>query len=99
MSDYLQHIAEHRRLAILQTLSGAPGYSANEQLLRELVDSYGLRATLDQVRGDLTWLSEQGAVKLTELGGLMIAELTERGADLAAGRASQPGVRRPGPGA
>jgi hypothetical protein len=51
------------------------------------------------VRSEIAWLAEQGLATSDELpGGLLVATLTERGSDVASGRASVPGVQRPNPG-
>jgi hypothetical protein len=45
------------RLAILQTLSGQPGYKANEQVLRNaLLRKHGYAESHDQLRAELAWL-------------------------------------------
>mgnify|MGYP006282082835 CR=1 FL=1 len=95
--SYQEQLRQHRRLTILRTLSEAQGFATNESVLHDLVTAYGFRDSRDTIRGDLAWLGEQGLVELSEPGGLMIAELTERGGDVAAGRASQPGVAKPSP--
>lgn len=96
--DYAEHERQHRRLTVLRILGEAPGYSANESLLHQMVEQFGFRASRDQVRGDLTWLAEQGLVTTEETAGLLIATITQRGGDVAAGRSSVPGVKRPSPG-
>jgi len=89
----------HVRLAILRLLDGAPGYSANDSVLTQSVEQLGLQCTRDQMRGHLIWLEEQRAVTLLRPTDTMIvANLTERGADLAKGRSSIPGIQRPSPG-
>lgn len=45
------------------------------------------------------WLAEQGLVRTEELeAGVLVAAITERGLDVAGGRAVVPGVRRAPPG-
>lgn len=96
--NYSPHFVRHLRLAILRLLSEAPGYSLNASITADALGSMGLSASRDQVRGEIAWLSEQGLVTGDELpGGLVVATLTERGADVASGRASVPGVQRPSP--
>ncbi len=89
----------HVRLAILRLLNGAANYTANDSVLTQAVQGLGLVCTRDQMRGHLGWLEEQRALALlhpTE--GLIVATITERGCDLAAGRSSIPGIQRPSPG-
>jgi len=97
----LNHINDaHVRLSILRLLSGALEYSANDSILTQSVQQLGLHCTRDQMRGHLGWLEEQRAVTLARpTDTLIVAALTERGADLASGRSSIPGVQRPSPGA
>lgn len=93
-SSFLQ---EHRRLAVLKVLAEG-GYSANESLITDVVRSYGVAATRDQVRGELGWLAEQGLVTTSTVAHLVIATITHQGLDVATGQAVYPGVKRPGPG-
>lgn len=91
-------LAEDRRLSILLVLEQTPGYSANAFLLRDAVGSiYGHNASIDQVRTDIAWLAEQALVTARAVGEVTLATLTARGADVAAGRAQVPGVKKPMP--
>lgn len=97
--SYTEHVAEHRRLAILQVTAGSDGYTCNEFMLGELLaDDYGHRIGGDLIRTELAWLAEQGLIKLRDTGDVRIATLTSRGSDVAMGKAVVPGVKRPGPG-
>lgn len=96
--NYSAHFARHVRLAILRLLHEAPGYALNSSILTDAVAALGLVASRDQVRGEIAWLAEQGLATSEELtGGMMVATLTERGGDVAIGRAHVPGVQRPTP--
>lgn len=98
MSPFQNTITEDRRLSLLLMLQSTPGYSANAFLLRDAIDQiYGHKATVDQVKTDLAWLSEQGLVTTRTTGDVVLGTLTARGADVASGRAVQPGVKRPMP--
>lgn len=91
-------LTEDRRLSLLLVLAETPGYSANAFLLRDAIGSiYGHLASVDQVRVDLAWLAEQGMVAARTTGDVTLATLTTRGADVAAGRATVPGVKKPLP--
>jgi hypothetical protein len=91
----------HLRLVILRLLQRAPGYSLNESLLVDVIPQLGLEPTRDQVRGCLAWLLEQGLVTCDQTGDrpgdLMVAKISGRGIDVALGRATHPGVKRPAP--
>lgn len=96
--SYLTTITEDRRLSLLLVLAETPGYSANAFLLRDAIGQiYGHSASLDQVRGDIAWLAEQALVTARTVGEVTLATMTARGADVAAGRASVPGVKKPMP--
>jgi repressor of nif and glnA expression len=82
------------RLMLLEILEKAPGYTAHERLLPEQMEDQGMVMSIDQVRTELTWLSEQG---LVEYSGTAVI-LTDRGMDVAKGRLSTPGVQRRPPG-
>lgn len=95
----IERFDAHVRLSILRLLSGAPGYRANVNILHSALADFGLQASRDQIRTHLAWLAEQRLVTTQEMLGLVVAELTERGLDAAAGTVVVPGVQRPGPGA
>lgn len=93
--------AAHIRLCILRLLADAPGYFANDSILHQSVEAHGLICTRDQMRGHLTWLEEQRLITIQRPGGstVMVATLSERGGDVAAGKSHVPGVQKPSPGA
>ena len=97
MSGYEAHVEQDRRLVVLRLLAKAPGYSSNDSILHGGLDTVGHRVSRDQVRTDLSWLAEQGLVKVEDLKGVCVARLTERGNDVAAGRVTVPGVKHPSP--
>lgn len=73
-----------------------PAYRTNSFLLTTLLGKFGHEPSSDQVKGDLAWLQEQQLVTVEVVESVHIATLTTRGADVAAGRAVVPGVKRPG---
>jgi len=98
MNGFAQLLSEDRRLLILRILDRAPGSEANHYILREALDTMGHNVSRDAVRGELSWLAEQGLVTVEELEGMAVARLTGRGHDVAQGRAVVPGVKKPVPG-
>jgi hypothetical protein len=98
MSAYRERLAADRRLVILRVLAEAPGYSVNSSILGEILSDWGHAVARDVLHADLAWLAEQGLVDADQVASVWTAQLTQRGADVAAGRAHVPGVRRPGPG-
>lgn len=98
MTSYAQMVAADRRLLILKGLKAAAEYTAARTLLVSFLGAFGRKVSADVVAGDLAWLAEQGLAEYTEAGDETIAVLTQRGLDVAEGRATCPGVRRPKPG-
>lgn len=98
MSKYADFLSQDRRLVILRILVEMPAYRANSSVLHTVLQEWGHEPTRDQVKTELRWLQEQQLVTLDEVGdgAVLLAKLTERGADVAAGRARVDGVKRPG---
>ncbi|PWR23367.1 hypothetical protein [Zavarzinia compransoris] len=97
MQEIAQAWTAHLRVTLLRVLEGLPERAANESILADAVAAYAIMATRDQIRGQIVWLAEQGLLRTEEIGGLTLATLTQRGVDVASGRASHPGVKRPSP--
>ncbi len=91
-SDYLRRDV---RLVQLRILSETPQYRANSSVLSNLLDQFGHAVTRDQTKTELRWLAEQGLITLEEAGSVLVATLTERGQDVAEGRAFVDGVAKP----
>lgn len=96
MTPYSDFIRQDIRLVILRLLAEMTGYRANSSVLTMALDTFGHALSRDQVKTELNWLAEQGALTLDNVGPVMVATLTERGQDIAAGRARVPGIKRPG---
>jgi predicted DNA-binding transcriptional regulator YafY len=89
-----------RRLGILRILQRRNQFTSNEYSLNdELGGNYGHHVSKDTLHTDLAWLEEQGLVIVQQPRAGWIATLTSRGADVAEGRATVPGIARPQPGA
>ncbi len=97
--DYAELVAADMRLVILDALSQDSGYSHNQYVIQRLLGAAGHDISMDRLHTELAWLDEQRLITLEAAGGISVAKLTTRGADVAKGRASVPGVQRPGPGA
>ena len=96
MTPYSDFIRQDVRLVLLRFLVEMTAYRANSSVLTMALDSYGHTLSRDQVKTELHWLAEQGALTLQDVGPVMVATLSERGQDIAAGRARVPGIKRPG---
>lgn len=97
MNSFERLMAADRRLMILRLLAQDPGYRLNAYVLRPALDAVGHTVSHDKVETDLAWLAEQGLVLVEQAAGVTVGRLTARGADVAAGRATVPGVKRPEP--
>ena len=94
--NFSTHLTEDRRLVLLRLLAELPVYRANSSVLNMALERFGHATTRDQVRTELRWLEEQGLVSVEDMGPVLVATATERGLDVARGRAVVPGVARPG---
>lgn len=85
------------RLVILRALELDLGYSHNESIIHSVVERFGHKCSRDVIRTQLDWLREQGLITIEDVAGYMVATITMRGVDVARGRATVPGVKRPSP--
>lgn len=96
MNDYLnKHLYPEARVTILQLLDNAPHGSVNAQMLTTLLQSTAAQLWLDQVKEQLSWLEEQKLVTLEEMGGMLLATITDQGGLVARGLDRHEGVDRP----
>lgn len=94
--DFAEHLRHDRRLVLLRLLAEMPAYRANSSVLYVALERFGHATTRDLVKTELRWLEEQELLAVEEVGPVLVSTLTERGADVATGRAVVPGVARPG---
>jgi DNA-binding transcriptional ArsR family regulator len=97
MKPFAERLREDERLVILRLLARQISYKANSSVLTFAMDNLGHAIARDTVKTHLHWLTEQALVSIEEpVEGVLVATLTERGHDVARGRAVVPGVARPG---
>jgi len=94
--NFSEYLRRDIRLVLLRVLVEMPEYRANSSVLTMALERYGHAVTRDQVKTELRWLEEQGLLKVEDVGPVLVATLSERGADVARGRAQVPGIARPG---
>lgn len=94
-TNFAIHLSETRRLFILRLLAELNEYRANSGSLFLGLQSSGYSLTRLEVKQELNWLAEQLLVTLELVDSVFIAELTERGQDVARGAIQWPGVARP----
>lgn len=86
---------EHRRLAILRHLERSTEYTSNGSILTDVLRDVGIASSYEQVLIALAWLDEMELVETVDHGHVVIATATHRGAQVATGAATVPGVKRP----
>lgn len=96
--SYEDFVASDARLIILRELAGQTGGTLNETLIVKVLDTFGHRRSREWVRTQMRKLAELGAVRLTEAGTVLIAEITGAGVDHVERRAVIDGVAKPSPG-
>lgn len=94
--NFRAYLEEDLRLVLLLLLKEAGG-TANESVLRSGAAGLGhAKATRDELRFELEWLKERGLVTLEWFGDkVAVASITERGLDVAEGRVTVEGVKKP----
>ncbi len=98
MTSWAQWEEERCRLDCLRLLDELPAYSANHRTLAAALQTRGHNPSADALADTLNWLAARGLLETREEAGYVVARLTDRGADVAAGRETVPGVARPMPG-
>lgn len=89
----IEEPAEDRlRHAVLRVLARIPGRSATSSMIAEFLADYGWQPARDEVTAIISWLDRSRLVKAAEDEGLLGAMLLDLGGDVAAGRATVPGV-------
>jgi hypothetical protein len=100
MSRYIQMIAQRRRLMML-VLAHKMGNTVNVDVMHLALTGV-VPCTLDDLRADMLWLNSEGLASMIDFGAasdhVQAMELTRRGAEVAIGSNTHPGVARLMPG-
>ncbi len=94
-TGYGQAIAEDMRLIILKELAAMPDGRCNESILAEAVYACGHNPSRDVLRTQINKLGELGAAKVTAIGSILVAQITEAGVDHCLRRTKIEGIRQP----
>lgn len=97
--DYARHVEEDVRLIVLRELHGQPAGRLNDTVLTRVIEAFGHTKSRDWIRTQLRKLAELGAIRVTEAGTVMIAEITRAGTEHVERRSFVEGVAKPSPGA
>ena len=92
-----QMLDQHRGLAILRLLHRSAEYRTNEFILIDWLEALALACSKGSLRELISRLERQGLLRTDRLDGLLIAILTEAGADVALGRTTCDDILRPTP--
>lgn len=87
--------SQDRRLVILRLLAEDLDHKLNTSVLQDALDLVGHGCSRDCVETECAWLEEQGLTVVEPVGNVKVVRLTGRGQDVAEGRATVPGVKRP----
>lgn len=89
----IQIASEHRRISILRFLWDSPEYTSNSSILTDVVNRLGVPSTRVEVEQALEWLEQAELIETT--GAKFVVRILDKGCEVAAGRLTVPGVRRP----
>jgi len=87
--------SQDRRLVILRLLAEDLDHKLNTSVLQDALALIGHGCSRDCVETECAWLKEQGLVQNEQVGPVTVVRLTGRGQDVAEGKATVPGVKRP----
>ena len=88
-----------QRLCVLRVLAECEGYMSNEGSLQLALETFGHVLSRAAMRGILHYLHDHhlASVEIVAQGSVYIATIRPLGLDVAAGRETHPGVKRPAP--
>jgi hypothetical protein len=86
-----------RRLTVLRVLSESPELRANTTILQAACGQLGVGSSRADIQAACDWLHGQGLITAERVGPVLVATLTQAGADVASGAAAVDGVARPSP--
>lgn len=92
-------IAEDRRLAELRFLADDADYTIGESVMQVGLAEIGHSVSREVIKADFDFLRDLGLITVRETfeGTFLVAKLTGRGEDVAAGRTIVHGIKRPRP--
>lgn len=93
---YEDHFNADVRLIILRTLAEENDGRLNSTMITKVLERFAINRTRDYVHTQLRWMEKQAqAVILTEVGSVLVAEITQQGEDHLQKRAIIEGINRP----
>lgn len=89
------HLIEDARLVMVRELAEQNDGRLNESLLATVLQVYGHTRSRDWVRTQIRKLEELGAVSVTEIGNILVAQITRAGIEHIERRSVIEGIKRP----
>lgn len=89
-------IRRQARLIVLQALAGQADERLNSDLLLLALEQFGIRKTREWLHDELSWLADMGAIRVSSIAHLRVAELADKGAQHLDRVIQIEGVLRPG---
>jgi hypothetical protein len=95
MMDYQEHTDKDVRLTILKALASENDKRLNETIITHILKSFGHTRSREYVRTQIRKLADLGAVGVTEVGSVLVAQLKQPGLDHVERRTFLEGVLQP----
>lgn len=93
--SYQNIVAEDCRLVILKALAKEPDNRLNETILTKVLEQFGHMKSREYVRTQIRKLEELGAVRVAEVGSVLVPQLLQTGLDHIERRALIEGIGLP----
>ena len=93
--SYDDRVAEDARLVILRELAKQIDGRCNEVLLTRVLDTFGIRRSREYVRTQLRAMDELGAIRVDEVGTVMVGSIRKAGRNHVERRGIIEGIARP----
>ncbi|KQO53084.1 VpaChn25_0724 family phage protein [Methylobacterium sp. Leaf85] len=94
-ASFSRHVEEDARLIILRELYIQSNGSLHDGLLETVLQSFGHNRSRDWVKTQIRKMEELGAVRATEAGSVLIAQITAAGVDHVLRRGRIEGIKQP----
>ena len=93
--NFADHVNADARLVILKELVNQIDHRLNSSLLERVLEAFGHRRSREWLETQLHALADIGAIQVTQIGSVMVAELRQPGQDHVERRRVLAGVARP----
>lgn len=94
-ASYSKHIEEDARLIILRELHAQPDGRLSDGILAHVLENFGHNRSRDWVKTQIRRMEELGAVVSTEVGSVLVPQITKLGVEHVLRRARIEGIKQP----